>query len=176
MFQPVRIMEKIKIAVSACLLGEKVRYDGGHKLNQLILRALAVQVTLVPICPEVEAGLSIPREPMQLTGDATCPRLCVISNGADLTAVLRNWSEKKVGMLRREKLCGFILKCRSPSCAIDDADLFSSNGEKQRKTSGLFSAQLAQHHPYMPVIDEEDFADEVLRENFIEHVLACHRR
>ncbi len=168
-------MVTIKIGVSACLLGEKVRYDGGHKLNRLVADTLQGRFTAVPVCPEVEAGLSIPREPMQLCDGPEGPRLIVISNGNDLTAVMNEWATKKAGMLRQEELCGFILKCRSPSCAIDDADLFSSSGEKKGETAGLFIAQLVRHHPQVPMIDEEDLADGVLRNNFMEQAFACHR-
>src|SRR3990172_6962428 len=115
---------KIKIGISACLLGEKVRYDGGHRLDRFIVKTLGKHFSWFPVCPEVEAGLSIPREPMQLVGYRSCPRLVVITSGIDLTGVLNDWAGKKVKKLDKEKLCGFILKSRSPSCAINDGDLF----------------------------------------------------
>ncbi len=168
-------MEKIKIGVSACLLGAKVRYDGGHKLNRLIVDTLGERFALVPVCPEAEAGLPVPREPMQLTGMEQEPRLLVISSGLDLTAAVHTWSEKKVRMLRQEAVCGFILKARSPSCAINDADYYSSSGEKRGTTAGIFSAALERHDPGMPLIDEEDFADPALQKSFIERVSCCRQ-
>ncbi len=168
-------MDTIKIGVSACLLGEKVRYDGGHKLNQLVTDTLKGRFTAVPICPEVEAGLSIPREPMQLCDIPEGPRLVVISNGSDLTAVMNDWARGKAGMLRQEELSGFVLKCRSPSCAIDDADLFSSSGKKKGTTAGLFTALIKKHEPHLPLIDEEGFADPVQRGSFLECASAYER-
>lgn len=161
---------KIKLGISACLLGEKVRYDGGHKKDRYITRTLGKRFVWVPVCPEVEAGLSIPREPMQLVGTKVCPRLVVITSGIELTRVLNDWAGKKVKKLDKEKLCGFILKSRSPSCAINDADIFMSSGKKKGKTAGLFSAMVMKHDPLLPLINEEDLADPVLRKNFIERV------
>ncbi len=168
-------MDTIKIGVSACLHGEKVRYDGGHKLNRLVADTLQGRFTAVPVCPEVEAGLSIPREPMQLCDSPEGPRLIVILNGNDLTSVMHDWVKKKAGMLRQEELCGFILKCRSPSCAIDDAELFSLSGEKRGMTSGLFTALMKRHEPHLPLIDEEGFADPVQRGSFLERASAYDR-
>jgi uncharacterized protein YbgA (DUF1722 family)/uncharacterized protein YbbK (DUF523 family) len=166
---------KIKLGISACLLGKKVRYDGGHKRNSYITKTLGKRFAWVPVCPEVEAGLSIPREPMQLTGDWECPRLVVITSGIDLTGVLNSWAGKKVKRLEREGLCGFILKSRSPSCAINDADLFTSSGKKKGKTAGLFSAMLMKHDSLLPIINEEVLAEPVLRDNFIERVYVYNR-
>lgn len=167
--------EKIKLGISACLLGKKVRYDGGHKKDRYITRTLGKRFAWVPVCPEVEAGMSIPREPMQLEGDRSCPRLVVITSGIDLTGVVNSWAGKKVKKLDKEKLCGFILKSRSPSCAINDADLFTSSGKKKGKTAGLFTAMLMGHDPAFPVINEEELADRIQRRNFIERVFAYGR-
>lgn len=198
---------KIKLGISACLLGENVRYDGGHKRNRYITQTLGKRFTWVPVCPEVEAGLSIPREPIQLEGDRACPRLVVIGSGIDLTDVLNVWAAKKVKKLDKESLCGFILKSRSPSCAIDDAEIIfirgaegagkrvhfqnsaysvcsargafdsglSTLGKKKEKTAGLFSSIVMEHDPILPLIDEEDMADPILRENFIERVFTYKR-
>ena len=166
---------KIKLGISACLLGKKVRFDGGHKRDRFITGTMGKRFAWFPVCPEVEAGLSIPREPMQLEGTKACPRLVVITSGIDLTGVLNGWAGKKVKKLDKEKLCGFILKSRSPSCAITDADLFTVSGKKKGKTAGLFSAIVMKHDSNLPLINEEELADPVLRENFIERVLAYKR-
>lgn len=168
-------MDKIKLGISACLLGRKVRYDGGHKRNRFIAGRLGKRFTLVPVCPEVEAGLSIPREPMQLTGDAAAPRLVVISSGIDLTGMMNGWAGRKVKRLEREGICGLILKSRSPSCAAEDAELSGASGRSGGRASGMFTAQMRRHDPCLPVTDEEDFADPVLRENFIERVFVYRR-
>lgn len=168
-------MNNIKLGISACLLGKQVRYNGGHKLDRFIIRTLGKHVCWVPVCPEVEAGLPIPRDPMQLTGDLSCPRLIVTTSGIDLTNVLNEWAEKKVKRLDKESICGFILKNRSPSCAIHDADLFTASGKKKGRTSGLFSAMLKKHEPDLPVINEEALKDPIQRENFIERVFVYKR-
>ena len=166
-----RIMPaKLKLGVSACLLGMKVRYDGGQKRHRAVTM-LGRRFTLVPVCPEVEAGLSIPREPMQLVGRKICPRLVVIPSGIDLTGVLNEWASKKVKKLKKEKLSGFILKRRSPSCAIDDAELFTAAGKKKGRTAGLFAAAVMERYPDLPIIHEEDLCDPGLRKDFIGRVL-----
>ncbi len=140
---------KIKLGISACLLGKKVRYDGGHKLDRFITWTMGRHFGWVPVCPEVEAGLSIPREVMQLVGDPECPRLIVITSGIDLAGVLKGWAGKKVKKLDKEKLCGFILKSRSPSCAVNDADLFislakESNSSQNGKQISRRGAEIAE--------------------------------
>ncbi len=168
-------MEMLKIGVSACLLGAKVRYDGGHRLNSVIAGTLAGRFALVPVCPEVEAGLSVPREPMQLTAGTQGTRLIVITNGQDFAPLLNDWAAARVGRFAEEGICGFILKSRSPSCAIDDADLVSPSGEQRGKTAGLFSAMATNLFPQLPLIDEEDVADPARRADFIDRVSAYHR-
>lgn len=167
--------ETIKLGISSCLLGNNVRYDGGHKLDRFITGTLGKYFEWLPVCPEVEAGLSIPREPMQLAGDPDCPRLLTIGSGIDLTGVINDWAGKNVKRLAKKSLCGFILKSRSPSCAINDANLFTPSGKAMGNTSGLFSALVKKHDPHLPVIDEEDLADPALCENFIERVFLYNR-
>lgn len=160
---------KVKLGVSACLLGKKVRYDGGHKKNRFVA-ALGRRFQLIPLCPEIEAGLSIPREPMRLEGARSCPRLVVIGSCIDLTSALNAWAEKKAKQLAKEKLCGLVLKSRSPSCAINDADLFTASGKKKGKTAGIFTAVVMRHDPNLPLINEEDLEAPALRKNFIKRV------
>jgi len=161
---------KLKLGVSACLLGMKVRYDGGQKRHRAV-SILRRRFKLVPVCPEVEAGLSIPRGPMQLVGRNDRPRLVVISSGIDLTGVLNDWAKKKVKKLKKEKLSGLVLKRRSPSCAIDDAELFTLAGRKKGTTAGLFSAAVMERYPDLPILHEEDLADPGLRRDFIGRVV-----
>jgi len=107
--------EKIRIGISACLLGEKVRYDGGHKWDRFITGTLGKYVDLVPVCPEVECGLGIPREAMRLAGDPHSPRLVTVRSGIDHTERMLTWARKRVAKLAKEELCGFIFKSDSPS-------------------------------------------------------------
>ena len=109
---------KVKIGISACLLGENVRYDGGNRFDAGLAQALGPLVTWVPVCPEVEAGLGVPREPMHLVGSSGGTRLVTIKTGLDHTELMEEWAARRLGELGGEKLSGFIFKSRSPSCAL----------------------------------------------------------
>src|SRR3989337_1610536 len=107
--------EKIPIGISSCLLGEKVRYDGGHKLDRFITDTLGQYFEWAPVCPEWEYGLPVPREPLHLVGNPDSPKLIIIKTGMDLTEKMLQWSEKKLADLEPHNLCGFIFKSKSPS-------------------------------------------------------------
>ena len=111
-------MQKIKIGVSTCLLGEKVRYDGGHKLDRYITDTLGHYFEWLPVCPEVEYGLPVPRESMHLIGDPASPRIVTVRTGVDHTEGMKKWAEDKLRQLEKEDLCGFIFKSKSPSSGI----------------------------------------------------------
>ena len=112
-------MEKIRLGISKCLLGEPVRYDGGHKLDRFLRDTLGQYVEYVPVCPEVECGLGIPRESMHLEGDPEAPRLITTRMGLDLTDQMVSWAQQRVLELEREGLCGFIFKSNSPSTGLE---------------------------------------------------------
>jgi uncharacterized protein YbbK (DUF523 family) len=101
-------MEKIKLGISTCLLGENVRYDGGHKLDRFLTNTLGGYVEYVPVCPEVECGLPIPREAMHLEGDPDSPRLVTTHTKQDMTDRVVQWARKRVVELEKDNLCGFI--------------------------------------------------------------------
>jgi uncharacterized protein YbgA (DUF1722 family)/uncharacterized protein YbbK (DUF523 family) len=164
---------KVRIGISACLLGEKVRYDGGHKHNRFLTDTLGIIFDFVPICPEVECGLPVPREAMHLEGDPAAPRLVVTSSGTELTAQLLEYCGAKIEKLRREELCGFILKARSPSCGIFGVTV-SNRKSAPRSGSGLFAAAVIRELPLLPVENEERLADPALRGNFMERAIAIH--
>src|SRR5574341_910734 len=130
---------KIKLGISSCLLGNNVRFDGGNRFDQHLMDTFGPFVEWVPICPEVEAGLTVPREPMQLVVDGGKTRLITIETGKDLTDVLMRWAEGKAKHLEREGVRGFIFKARSPSCGVHDTELFSSSGEPIGVGAGLFA-------------------------------------
>ena len=117
--------EKIKLGISSCLLGNKVRYDGGHKLDHFLTDTLGAYVDWVPVCPEVESGLSVPREAMHLVGDPGAPRLVTIRSGVDHTSRMRRWAHEKVTALAAEDLCGFVFKSRSPSSGMRGVKIYS---------------------------------------------------
>ena len=168
-------MEKIKLGVSSCLLGEKVRYDGGHKLDHFLTDTLGAYVDWVLVCPEVESGLSVPREAMHLVGDVEAPRLVTIRTGVDHTSRMRQWAKKKVTTLAAEDLCGFVFKSRSPSSGMRGVKIYSPEGIPISTGSGIFAKAFQDRFPLLPVEDEGRLHDPGLRENFIERVFVYKR-
>ena len=165
------MLTKIKIGISSCLLGENVRYDGGHKLDQYLMDTFGHIVEWVPFCPEVEAGLSVPREPMQLVGEARRTRLITIETKRDRTDVLTRWAERKLKQLEQEGIRGFVFKARSPSCGVHDAPLYSAAGEIIGAGAGLFAEAVADRFSSLPVEDEERLRDPGIREKFLARIL-----
>jgi uncharacterized protein YbgA (DUF1722 family)/uncharacterized protein YbbK (DUF523 family) len=168
-------MEKIKIGISSCLLGEKVRYDGGHKWDRYITDTLGEYFDWLPVCPEVEYGLTIPREPMHLVGDPDNPRLISTLTGVDHTEGMLQWVKNKLKILERVDLYGFIFKSRSPSSGIGGVPVYSPSGIPGRKGAGLFGGAFLQRFPFVPAIDDDRLHDPKLRENFLERVFVYKR-
>ena len=168
-------MEKIKIGISSCLLGEKVRYDAGHQLDRYITDTLGQYFEWVPVCPEIEYGLPVPREPMRLVGDPDSPRLLTIRTGIDHTEGMLKWAEKKLKELEKEELGGFIFKSRSPSSGIGGVKVYTSSGMPSQRGIGLFGGAFMNKFPVIPVIDDGRLHDPGLRENFIERVFVYKR-
>lgn len=166
-------MEKLKIGVSACLLGHKVRYNGGHQLNHFIRDILGQYMEFVPVCPEVECGLPIPRETLRLVGSETLPRLVASRSGTDHTERMRTWAENKVQLLENENLCGFIFKKDSPSSGLYRVKVYSDQGMPRNIGTGLFAQAFTRHFPLLPVEEDGRLNDARLRENFIESVFVC---
>ncbi|HSW38836.1 MAG TPA: DUF523 and DUF1722 domain-containing protein [Acidobacteriota bacterium] len=167
--------EQIRIGVSSCLLGEKVRYDGGHKHDRYITDILGRYFTFVPVCAEVECGLPVPREAMRLVGDPAAPRLVTVKTGVDLTRQMNEWAEKRVRELEREGLSGFIFKSKSPSSGMERVKVYDRNGVPVLNGVGLFARVFMEHFPLLPVEEEGRLNDLCLRENFIESVFVCRR-
>lgn len=168
-------MQKIKIGISSCLLGEKVRYDGGHKLDRYIKDTLGHYFEWVSVCPEVEYGLPVPRESMHLIGDPVSPRIVTIRTGIDHTEGMVKWAEDKLRQLEKEELCGFIFKSKSPSSGIVGIKVYTSSGVPSNKGTGIFGGAFMRYFPLIPVIDDGRLHDPNLRENFIERVLVFKR-
>jgi uncharacterized protein YbbK (DUF523 family) len=120
--------ERIKLGISACLLGENVRYDGGHKLDRFLTDTLGQYVEYVPVCPEVECGLPIPRESMHLEGDPERPRLVTSRTHEDRTEQMVEWAKRRVVALEKEDLCGFIFKSNSPSSGMERVKIRNEKG------------------------------------------------
>jgi uncharacterized protein YbgA (DUF1722 family)/uncharacterized protein YbbK (DUF523 family) len=165
----------VKIGVSACLLGEHVRYDGGHKRDAFVVDTLGRYVTWVSVCPEMEIGLGAPREPIRLQGDPAAPRLVGTTTGIDLTRRMTDYARSCVRALAGLGLSGYILKRASPSCGMERVKVYSENGMPGRAGRGLFASALMDGLPLLPVEEEGRLSDPRLRENFITRVFA-HRR
>jgi len=166
---------RIRVGISTCLLGEPVRYDGSHKLDRFLVHTLGEYVDYVPVCPEVECGLPVPRPSMRLVGNPAAPRLVTTRTGEDHTERMEKWAKKRVLELEREVLCGFIFKSRSPSSGMAGVKIYDDNGMPSGKGSGLFARTFIEHFPLIPVEDEGRLQDPELRENFIERIFALKR-
>jgi len=167
--------EKIKLGISTCLLGQKVRYDGGHKLDRFLTETLGQYVEYVPVCPEVECGLPIPRESMHLEGNLDSPRLVTSHSKQDITERMVQWAKKRVVELEKEDLCGFIFKSNSPSSGMERIRVYNEKMIPVKKGIGIFARIFMEHFPLLPVEDEGRLHDPKLRENFIERIFALKR-
>ena len=168
-------MDKIRLGISTCLLGENVRYDGGHKLDRYLTDTLGQYVEYVPVCPEVECGLTVPREAMRLVGRADAPRLVTVRTRLDLTDRMMSWAKKRVKELEGEDLCGFIFKGGSPSSGMERVKVYNDRGMAEKKGVGMFARVFMDHFPLVPVEEEGRLHDPKLRENFIESIFALMR-
>lgn len=165
----------IRVGVSTCLLGQKVRFDAGHKRDKFVTDTLSPYVQFVPVCPEVEIGMGIPREPVRLVGDPADPRMVGVRSGEDWTARMNTYAKRQARKLAGAGLSGYILKKDSPSCGMERVKVYGESGMAERKGIGLFADALMKHLPLLPVEEEGRLNDLHLRENFIERIFACHR-
>lgn len=150
--------DPVRILVSACLLGEKVRYDGGHKLDPFLTGTLGPFVEWIRVCPEVDCGLPVPREAMRLVGDPRHPRLVTIKSGMDHTERMERWAKARLDELSGVDLCGYICKKDSPSCGMEPV--------------GVFTRMFIERFRHLPVEEEGRLADPVLCEMFIQRIKA----
>jgi uncharacterized protein YbgA (DUF1722 family)/uncharacterized protein YbbK (DUF523 family) len=166
----------IRIGVSSCLLGQEVRFDGGHKRNDFLTGTLGDFVEFVAVCPEVDIGLGIPRESLRLVrDDSGAVRMVANKSGADLTDTMSTYAERRAAALERGDLSGYVLKKDSPSCGMERVRIYGGSGMPMRDGRGLFAEALIRRLPNLPVEEEGRLNDPSLRENFIERVFAYHR-
>jgi uncharacterized protein YbgA (DUF1722 family)/uncharacterized protein YbbK (DUF523 family) len=165
---------RVRLLVSACLLGEQVRYDGQHKYDAYLVESLGRFVDWVRVCPESDSGMPIPRPSMHLVGDPRAPRL-VSRTGADLTQPMRAFVERKLRELEQVELCGYVCKKDSPSSGMARVKVYDQAGQAERIGAGLFTAAFMARFPNVPVEEEGRLHDPHLREAFIERVY-CRRR
>ena len=169
------LSEKITIGISSCLLGEKVRFDGGHKLDHYLKNTLGAHVAWIPVCPEVETGFPVPREAMRLVGDKSSPRLVTVRSGVDHTDRMMTWAERKLEEIEKHDLCGFIFKSRSPSSGMRGVKVYNVSGVPTFAGVGIFARLFMDRFPFMPVEDDGRLHDPALRENFIERIFVFRR-
>jgi uncharacterized protein YbgA (DUF1722 family)/uncharacterized protein YbbK (DUF523 family) len=167
--------EKIKLGISSCLLGENVRYNGGHKLDHFLRDTLGQYIEYVPVCPEVEAGFGIPREAMRLVGIPENPRLVTSRTAIDHTDRMLGWAANRVRELEKDNLCGFIFKNDSPSSGLMRVKVYNDKGMPEKKGVGIFAREFTEYFPLIPVEEEGRLHDPLLRENFIEQIFTLKR-
>ena len=167
--------DRIRLGVSACLLGEAVRYDGGHKQDRFLTDVLGRYVEWVPVCPEMEIGLGVPRDTLRLVGSPAAPRLVQEKTGDDLTARMKRYAEDRVRALAELELDGYVLKRASPSCGLFRVRVYRENGVPAADGRGVFAEALTAALPALPVEEEGRLTDPAIRENFIERVFLAAR-
>jgi uncharacterized protein YbbK (DUF523 family) len=165
----------VRIGISSCLLGERVRYDGGHKRDDALIAAFGRSVEWVPVCPEVEMGMGVPREPIRLVDDAPGIRLVGTQSGTDYTDAMRTYASERMRMLHRANLCGYILKTGSPSCGLERVSVYGRIGALVGQDRGQFAAVLLEAFPNLPIEEEGRLAEPCLRREFVERVFAYRR-
>jgi uncharacterized protein YbgA (DUF1722 family)/uncharacterized protein YbbK (DUF523 family) len=167
--------EPLRIGISACLLGQEVRYDGGHKRDPFLTETLGRYVEWVAVCPEVELGLGTPRETLRLEKHGNSTQLIMPKSGANHTEGMLGYAERRTEQLEKEDLDGYILKKDSPSCGMEKVRIYDSKGSPSRTGRGLFAEILIKHFPHLPVEEEGRLHDPRLRENFISRMFAYQR-
>ncbi len=165
----------LRLGISCCLLGDEVRFDGGHKQDHFLTDVLGRYVEWVPVCPEVEAGLGTPREAMRLVGNPRHPRLMTITSKDDHTPAMEAMIEERLDSLSKLNLSGFVFKRGSPSCGVERVRVYTAQGMPSQSGVGIFSKAFTEQFPLIPVEEEGRLCDPSLRENFIERVF-CYRR
>jgi uncharacterized protein YbgA (DUF1722 family)/uncharacterized protein YbbK (DUF523 family) len=165
----------IKIGISSCLLGNKVRYDGGHSHDRYLTQTLGLFTEYVPVCPEVECGMPIPREAVRLVGPTENPRLVTQKTAVDKTDQMKTWIKGRLEELAKEDLCGFIFKSKSPSSGLYRVRVYGDDCNVRKNGTGLFAKAFTKAFPRIPVEEAGRLNDPKLRENFIENIFSLQR-
>ncbi|RMH06763.1 MAG: DUF1722 domain-containing protein [Nitrospirae bacterium] len=167
--------KSVRLGISRCLMGEQVRYDGGHKHASFLVDALRAYVEWVPVCPEVEAGLGVPREPMQLMGSPEHPRLVTVHSRRDYTARMQHVTARCVRELDALDLAGYIFKKGSPSCGLHQVGVYDWQGNVTGTGTGLFARTIRRHFALLPVEEDIHLRELTHREHFFERVWGYRR-
>lgn len=166
---------EIRVGVSACLLGDEVRYNGGHARDRYVVDTLAEHFTFVKVCPEEEVGMGTPRPTVRLEGHRDDPRMIEPVSGKDWTPAMNKFSTVRAREMGGAGLSGFIFKSKSPSCGVFRVKVYTESGHPGDPGAGLFARAMMKRHPLLPVEEEGRLHDPGLRENFLERVFAYHR-
>jgi uncharacterized protein YbbK (DUF523 family) len=169
------VTRPIRVGISSCLLGQAVRFDGGHKRDTFLVETFGRFVEWLPVCPEVECGLGTPRESMRLVRVENEVRLLTVKTAVDLTSQLVGYAQQRVRELEPAQLCGFVFKKDSPSCGLERVKVYEGTSLPNRSGRGLFASALVERFPNLPVEEEGRLSDARLRENFVERVFAYAR-
>jgi uncharacterized protein YbgA (DUF1722 family)/uncharacterized protein YbbK (DUF523 family) len=164
-----------KIGISSCLLGQQVRYDGGHKRDQFLTQQFGKFVEWVPVCPEVEVGMGVPREAVRLVGALANPKMIGVKSEKDWSAEFIRFAARRSRELAAENLSGYIFKKDSPSCGLERVRVYGMSRGVIRQGRGLFASAVTKKLRLLPVEEEGRLNDPILRENFIERVFAYRR-
>jgi uncharacterized protein YbgA (DUF1722 family)/uncharacterized protein YbbK (DUF523 family) len=170
-----QVRDTVRIGISSCLLGNCVRYDGGHKRDTFLVETFGAFVEWVPVCPEVELGLGTPREALRLVRRGDVVHMVNTRSGADITRAMQTWAHARAEALAGERLAGFVLKKDSPSCGMTRVRVYGDSGMAERNGRGLFASALIDRMPRLPVEEEGRLSDPRLRDNFVERVFAYVR-
>ncbi len=165
----------LAVGVSSCLLGKRVRFDGGHKIDRYITDMLGKVFTFVPVCPEVETGMSVPRETIDLHGTVDAPLLVGNDTGIDRTSRMNRYAARRVKQRDLARTRGFILKSKSATCGLEKVRLYGSSGRVSYRATGLFAMALMRRYPSLPLIEERQLHDADTRDNFVTRVFAYNR-
>ena len=165
----------LTIGVSACLAGRKVRFDGTDRINHYVTDTLARYFSVIPLCPEFEAGMGVPRETTNLVGSPESPRMVGNDSGEDKTARMERFIAKRVRHPRVRTLSGFVLKSKSPSCGKDSVKVFTGSDKEYEYGRGLFASAMIKRYPLMPIEEDRDLIDDEKRTVFIESVFGYYR-
>jgi uncharacterized protein YbgA (DUF1722 family)/uncharacterized protein YbbK (DUF523 family) len=165
----------IRIGISSCLLGCKVRFDGGHKRDDFLVNTFGRWVEWLPVCPEVEVGMGTPREPIRLVREGGEVRLVAPKSGRDWTAEMREYAARRANGIAGADLCGYVLKKDSPSCGMERVKIYQAGGMPHKDGRGVFAEALLARFPNLPVEEEGRLSDPRLRDNFVERVFAYRR-
>jgi len=164
-----------RVGISHCLLGERVRYDGGHKRSEVVTGVLGSRFQWVAVCPEVDVGMGVPREPVRLIDAANGPRMVGVRSRGDWTDEMRSYSRSRADRLAVEDLSGFVFKQDSPSCGMSQVEVWDDRDTATRAGVGLFAAALMKRLPNLPVEDEGRLQDHRVAEDFVDRVYAYQR-